>query len=496
MSPLPSEATKECVGTVERSCKTRQVAPLLVYKPLVVAADVVGINCAYILALVVCWKHLYAANEGISALLKFSPLISLVAVVALWLSDAYRNWFRQSAAHVVYAVVIGVALATIGTMALGLWIPALSLLRGTVLLACPIQAALIASCRLIDKRLYRHLCGIQHVVVVGGSQDWGLQVAEKFVRSLDGWYRIEKCVALKGMEAPYRDLETADAVILPADLREKEDLLQHCLARGKEVLVVPTLFELTLAGAEAWEVDDLLVLKIHPHRLNPAQEVVKRSIDLLGAVSIFLLTLPLFLFAFVAIPLTSKGPALFRQKRVGKSGAVFEVLKFRTMMCDAERSTGPVLATKSDPRVTKLGSLLRSTRIDELPQLFNVMKGDMSLIGPRPERPFFVEQFERELPSYALRYLVKPGLTGLAQVMGRYSTTARRKLRFDLLYIYNYSVLLDLRILVQTVRVVLHRDQAAGVSGDGEPLHKVRAATTHPGINIEPAVAKASQSSD
>ena len=185
---------------------------------------------------------------------------------------------------------------------------------------------------------------------------------------------------------------------------------------------------------------------------------------MVGSLALLLLSSPVLLLVAALIPLTSKGSAWFRQERVGTNGKPFHILKFRTMVADAEQHSGPVLASESDPRITPLGRFLRATRIDELPQLFNVLKGDMSLVGPRPERAFFVEQFEREFPAYELRHAVKPGLTGLAQVVGRYSTTVERKLHFDLLYIYNYSLLLDLKILLQTIRVVLQREQAAGLT--------------------------------
>jgi lipopolysaccharide/colanic/teichoic acid biosynthesis glycosyltransferase len=160
------------------------------------------------------------------------------------------------------------------------------------------------------------------------------------------------------------------------------------------------------------------------------------------------------------IRLTSRGPVLYRQVRIGRGGAPFQVLKFRTMVDNAERHSGPVLARERDPRVTEFGRVLRALRIDELPQIFNVIRGEMSLVGPRPERPYFVAHFQETLPAYELRHAVKPGITGLAQVMGRYRTTAESKLNFDLLYIYNYSLLLDVKILLQTVRVVLQGDSS------------------------------------
>jgi lipopolysaccharide/colanic/teichoic acid biosynthesis glycosyltransferase len=165
----------------------------------------------------------------------------------------------------------------------------------------------------------------------------------------------------------------------------------------------------------------------------------------------------------ILIRLTSPGKVLFTQQRVGRNGAEFILYKFRTMVADAERNTGPVLATANDPRITKTGAFLRATRLDEFPQLFNVLRGEMSLVGPRPERPHFVQQFREQIPGYEFRLAVKPGVTGMAQVFGRYSTTAERKLRFDVTYITRYSLFMDIRILLSTLAVLLRREQAQGI---------------------------------
>jgi len=171
--------------------------------------------------------------------------------------------------------------------------------------------------------------------------------------------------------------------------------------------------------------------------------------------------LPVSLAVALAVKFTSPGPVIYKQTRVGRHGKEFNILKFRTMIADAERIVGPVLAGVNDPRITKVGRFLRKTRLDEIPQLINVLRGEMSLVGPRPERPHFVAQFCESFPVYRERLVVKPGLTGLAQVNGAYDTSAENKLKYDLAYIYNQSLWLDLLILLETVKVVL--------AGEGEP---------------------------
>ena len=185
---------------------------------------------------------------------------------------------------------------------------------------------------------------------------------------------------------------------------------------------------------------------------------VKRMLDLALSILLGLLTSPVMLLTAIAVKLDSHGPALYFQERVGENGRVFRIHKFRSMRTDAEQSGSPIWAREQDDRVTRVGRFLRLTRLDELPQLWNVMRGDMSFVGPRPERPFFVEQLAREIPFYMQRHAVKPGITGWAQVKYRYGSTiddAREKLRYELYYIKHLSIVFDLTIVLDTVKVIL-----------------------------------------
>ncbi|BAB07369.1 teichuronic acid biosynthesis (glycosyltransferase) [Halalkalibacterium halodurans C-125] len=170
-----------------------------------------------------------------------------------------------------------------------------------------------------------------------------------------------------------------------------------------------------------------------------------------------------FLLVAILIKLEDpKGSIIYKQERLGKDNKPFMIYKFRSMVEGAEKKTGPVLATQNDDRITKVGKFIRATRLDELPQLFNVLKGDMSLVGPRPERSFFIEQLSKEHLDYAYRNTVQPGITGYAQIMGKYSTEAEDKLRFDLYYIRNYTFWLDIVIMLKTFTVLLDKTKAEG----------------------------------
>jgi exopolysaccharide biosynthesis polyprenyl glycosylphosphotransferase len=192
--------------------------------------------------------------------------------------------------------------------------------------------------------------------------------------------------------------------------------------------------------------------------MDAGQRFLKRVFDIVISFVVLIGFLPLWILVAVTIKLTSRGPVLFQQRRIGRAGKRFVLHKFRSMIEDAERDTGPVWAQKNDRRVTKIGRVLRRMRLDEIPQLINVLKGEMSLVGPRPERPYFVEKLAQEIPLYSRRLNVKPGLTGWAQIKHNYDTSlddVREKVKYDLYYIENMSLSLDLKILTRTILVTL-----------------------------------------
>jgi sugar transferase (PEP-CTERM system associated) len=242
--------------------------------------------------------------------------------------------------------------------------------------------------------------------------------------------------------------------------------------RGK--LPVETLLNLKLAGISVEEGASLyeqITGKLPVDQLNPsylvfssgcrttkATIIYQRAFSIIFSIIGLILSAPLMLLTAIAIKLESRGPVFFRQERVGKNGKIFKLIKFRSMSVDAEARSGPVWAQQNDPRVTRVGKFIRRTRIDELPQFINVLKGDMNFVGPRPERPFFVEQLRTVIPYYWQRHTIAPGLTGWAQVMYPYGATiedSREKLKFDLFYIKNLSIFLDLSIIFQTIKIVL-----------------------------------------
>lgn len=260
-------------------------------------------------------------------------------------------------------------------------------------------------------------------------------------------------------------IAACDIVLIGESLpvEQKEHILRLANEKMKMVILVPTLYEISCSKMYLWQIDDLPTQRVSRMLLTLEQRALKRMLDIVVAALAVLILWPVMLITAIIVKLDSPGPAIYSQIRVGRFGKEFKVHKFRSMRQDAEAKTGPVLAGENDPRITKFGHFMRATRLDELPQLFNVLKGEMSIVGPRPERPFFVEQFIKEKPEYAYRHNVKPGITGLAQIAGKYNTTAYDKLVYDLIYIQNVSVVNDLILMLQTLKVLITKESTEGV---------------------------------
>lgn len=231
-----------------------------------------------------------------------------------------------------------------------------------------------------------------------------------------------------------------------------EKMVQKVLGNLPEIKVIPASYEFLGLRGGMDELDGLPIVSLQGSPLFGWDRVLKKMSDLILGNLILIMVSPLMVIIGLLIKLTSRGPVFYRQERVGMDGHIFEMLKFRTMRVDAEKETGPVWAKANDPRRTIIGTVLRKTGLDELPQLLNVLKGEMSLVGPRPERPYFVEEFRSKVPSYMLRHKIKAGMTGWAQVNGwRGNTSLEKRIEHDLYYIQNWSVGFDLKILWMTL---------------------------------------------
>jgi exopolysaccharide biosynthesis polyprenyl glycosylphosphotransferase len=292
----------------------------------------------------------------------------------------------------------------------------------------------------------------------------GLDVEAYVAVNQENVGKTYKGIRVKGSLEELLDIvykNKASEVIIALE-KEDHDLLVDIISklenRGIGLKIVPDLYEILSGQARTSQLYGIPLIDIMPELMPEWEKKLKRISDVIISLFILALTLPLNILVSIAIKLDSKGPVLFKQERIGMNGKDFKIYKFRSMYKDAEKNTGPVWSTKDDPRVTRIGKIMRKLRIDEIPQFFNVLKGEMSLVGPRPERKFFIEQLSQQIPYYKRRLKVRPGITGWAQVKHKYDESiedVKVKLRYDLFYIENMSLRMDLKILARTVLVVL-----------------------------------------
>ena len=226
---------------------------------------------------------------------------------------------------------------------------------------------------------------------------------------------------------------------------------------------MPSISDIVLSGAEMMHFFDTPLFLIRSNALTVDQMIIKRVFDVIAGILLLLLTSPILLLTALLIKAYDKGPVFYQQIRCSLFGKPFAIYKFRSMNVNAEKDGIARLAQKKDDRITPVGKIIRKLRIDELPQLFNVIKGDMSFVGPRPERPEIIEQYREELPEFPYRMKVKAGLTGYAQIYGKYNTVPYDKLKLDLYYIEHYSVWMDLKLLLLTIKIVLTPESTEGV---------------------------------
>lgn len=335
-------------------------------------------------------------------------------------------------------------------------------------LEIPISILLI----LLYTTLYHKLYAPHNMLLIYGHKR-GVELKIKMDSRKDK-YNIRKIMSAKdGLEAVCQEIPKHDAVILndvPAELRN--DILKFCYRYRVRTYVAPKLTDVMLRGARNITLFDTPLLLVKGTGLTPAQRVAKRTMDIvLSSLAILVFAIPMAAVA-IAIKLEDGGPVFYKQKRMTRGGREFEILKFRSMIVDAEKYAGAVLATENDPRITKVGRFIRATRLDEIPQILNILKGDMSVVGPRPERKVLADEISKEVPEFAYRLKVRGGLTGYAQIYGKYNTNSYDKLRLDLMYIENYSLLLDIKLIILTLRIIFSKDSTEGIDVAAENQKK------------------------
>jgi Undecaprenyl-phosphate glucose phosphotransferase len=458
---------------------------------LYVVSDAVLAMWAFVLAFGIRFESgLIPVTRGYPPLEQYLNLLPFVAVltpIAFWLQGVYRLRRGRSRVDDFFAVLIGSILAVVFCVLSTLYVGAYyasetSRAQGAFQVSQIVWGLYLAlsvmftyasreAVRELLERRWRAGIGLKRILIAGAG-DLGRMVADRILQHRELGYQVVGFIDDRagGDHIGYRGLpllgtlsevveiaqrERVDHLYVTLTLEEHAKLLDLMEVTSREfidVKVVPDILQFIALRARLEDLDGLPVININEIPLQGFNAWVKRGLDMvLSTAAMVLLAIP---FAIIAalVKFTSQGPVFYKQERMGLDGKAFTVFKFRSMHQDAEEDTGPVWAGDDDPRATSVGRWLRKLDLDELPQFWNVLKGDMSIVGPRPERPFFVEQFKHRIPQYMLRHKVKAGITGWAQVNGwRGNTSLEKRIEYDLYYIENWSVTLDLKIMWLTL---------------------------------------------
>lgn len=332
-----------------------------------------------------------------------------------------------------------------------------------ILIMSIVQGVLISLWSVVFNWIYRQLFPAKRLLLVYGEKS-AFHLEEKINSREDKYYLAGAVHISRGQEKIMKMAEHYDAVIIgdiPA--HERNLLMKLCFQKSIRTYSVPKISDILIRTSTELDIFDSPLLLSRNDGLQIEQLAIKRAMDIVLSAIGLVMTSPFFLIIAILIKFTDGGPIFYRQVRLTKNGKEFTICKFRTMIQNAEKYTGARLASENDDRIFPVGKFLRRTRLDELPQLWNILKGDMSLVGPRPERPELAQEIEKEIPEFRYRLKVKAGLTGYAQIYGKYNTTFYDKLKLDLTYICNYSLLLDLKLIIMTPKILAMKESAEGV---------------------------------
>ncbi|MBR2263161.1 MAG: sugar transferase [Firmicutes bacterium] len=319
---------------------------------------------------------------------------------------------------------------------------------------------------LLMQFIYRTLYPPKRMLLIFGTES-GRSLQKKIERRPDK-FRIQEMISidngLKIIESYIEENKANIDAIVIADVKseKRNELLKYCFDREIQVYVTPKLSDIIMRASQDVHLFDTALYQCHNMALTIDERILKRTMDVILSGLVFIIVSPIMLATAVAIKIEDHGPVFFRQKRCTKDERVFEILKFRSMIVGAEKDGEVKPATDHDPRITKVGRFIRPLRIDELPQLLNILKGDMSIVGPRPERVEHVQKYKELIPEFSYRHKVKAGLTGYAQIMGKYNTSAYDKLKLDLMYIENYSIFQDLKLILMTIKILFKKESSEG----------------------------------
>lgn len=387
------------------------------------------------------------------------PWFAVFSLTTMYFNSVFD--FTRRKHHLLFSAFTSIVLANLLMMALPFFEALYYVRISTVAIIFTMEYLFVSAWILVTHRLWRKKHPPVPSVLFCADKQRGMEIARK-INSMGTTNRIDLVVRYDEADFP-GIVDRFESIFLDAPPPEvKNNIAFYSWEKKKELIIIPDICDLLINNATLIQFDDIMVYRAKPIGLTLEQRFFKRAIDIIGSALALVILSPLMLVIAILIK-RDGGPVFYTQKRVTRGGREFDLYKFRTMIPDAEKLTGPVLAQKDDPRVTKIGKKLRQTRLDEIPQLWNTLKGDMSLVGPRPEREHFIELYKESIPEYEYRTFVRAGITGLAHVFGKYNTTPEERIKLDLTYMQNYSIFLDLKIMIETLRVIFTKDYAEGV---------------------------------
>ncbi len=458
--------------------------PKPIEKIFLFLSDFFTINATFLLWLLLRRHFGFVSSLALSDYAVVSGIIFLYWLLIFMFFGLYRSWYAQSRfdefVALLKAITVGVILIFLLTIDLRHDVANPFPLSRVMIFSYWLLLLLLVSAgrlvlRSIQRRLLESGIGLRKTIIVGQGERaaelktkveqypaLGYQVVG-FVVLPEGNARISQD-AILGKLHNLGDLIQSHGVEEVLIALEESERAQVVNVLGEvngldvNLKIVPDLYDIVVGQARTNQIYGFPLIEILPELMPPWERRVKRLMDLGVSAAVLILFAPIWILVGLIIKIDSRGPILYKQERVGRNGKIFTIYKFRSMYRDAEERTGPVWAGADDPRITRVGKILRKLRIDEVPQFINVFKGDMSLIGPRPERPYFVEKLKKEIPFYSRRLRIRPGITGWAQIKHEYDQSlddVRKKVQYDLFYLENMSLRMDLKIILSTLSVML-----------------------------------------
>lgn len=331
-----------------------------------------------------------------------------------------------------------------------------------------IQIVVVIIWAYISNKIYLKLNPAMKIIIVYGNDDVS-RFAKKMGLRPDKYNICDLLDINDGPDGILERIENTnyDAVVIyDVNSYYRNRIVKYCYERSIRTYVTPKISDIIVGSSDKFHLFDTPLLLCKNKGLSYEQALVKRIIDIISSLILIVLSSPFMIMVAVAIKLNDGGPIIFKQKRLTINNKIFDIYKFRSMVIDAEKDGIARLASQDDDRITIVGRLIRKIRFDELPQLFNILKGEMSMVGPRPERPEIAEQYTSMMPEFDFRTKVKAGLTGYAQIMGKYNTTPYDKLKLDLLYIENFSFIMDFKLVLMTIKILFIPESTEGLETD------------------------------